>query len=142
MARTRYDSEFTQRLLAARRAIQEEGLSVAEAAHVACISPYHFHREFTKLFRETPHECLSRARFDRSREMLVRTESLVGEIVLEVGYQSLGSFSSAFARAMGLPPNEFRSAARQYETRSGVQTHRFVPHCFVERHWDKEKEQE
>jgi AraC family transcriptional regulator len=75
----------------------------------ACLSPYHFHRLFREVFRETPNQYLQRKRLDYASRMLERDEQSVTEICLEVGFESISSFSGLFRRSFGCSPREYRS---------------------------------
>ena len=89
-------------LLRAKDVIDREyarPLEVATLAAEAHASPAHFARSFKRAFGETPHKYLVRRRIERAKELLRGTDRSVTEISLEVGFQSLGSFSTAFPRA-------------------------------------------
>src|SRR5215467_2627933 len=66
------------------------------AAREACLSPFHFHRLFRATFGETPHDFLTSLRMSRARRLLASGQMSVTEVCLEVGYSSLGSFSTKF----------------------------------------------
>jgi transcriptional regulator GlxA family with amidase domain len=55
------------------------------------------------LFGTTPHQYRIDARLTRARELLITTERRVIDICLDIGFTSLGSFSSLFARRVGAP---------------------------------------
>ena len=88
-------------------------LSLTEMAAVACLSPFHFLRAFKALFGSTPHEFVTACRIERAKFLLERTESPVTQICFDVGFESLGTFSSWFRRLAGLSPREWR-AKKQY----------------------------
>jgi len=83
------------------------------AAREACLSPFHFHRLFRSTFGETPHGFLTRRRMDRARHLLASGEMTVTEVCLEVGYSSLGSFSSKFQSMVGVPPTQYQRQVRR-----------------------------
>jgi AraC-like DNA-binding protein len=83
------------------------------AAREACLSPFHFHRLFRAAFGETPHDFLTRRRMDRARHLLASGEMTVTEVCLEVGYSSLGSFSSKFQSLAGVPPTKYQREVRR-----------------------------
>ncbi|MCC7314210.1 MAG: helix-turn-helix transcriptional regulator [Planctomycetes bacterium] len=89
-----------------------EPLTVQDAAKVACLSPFHFHRMFKMAFQQTPMSYLQQRRLDVARVLLARTEQPITTICTEVGFESLGSFSWLFRRKMGLSPRQFRAALR------------------------------
>jgi AraC family transcriptional regulator len=83
-------------------------LRLAEVANQACLSPYHFHRLFREVFRETPNQYLQRKRLAKAQRLLERSEQSVTDICLEVGFESISSFSALFRRTFGYPPREYR----------------------------------
>jgi AraC-like DNA-binding protein len=85
-----------------------DSLRLAEVANQACLSPYHFHRLFREVFRETPNQYLQRKRLANAQRLLERSEQSVTDICLEVGFESISSFSALFRRTFGCPPREYR----------------------------------
>lgn len=88
-------------------------LRLDKVASVACLSPYHFHRLFREVFGETPNQYLQRRRLANARELLSSTERTVTEICLEVGFESMTSFSALFRRAYECSPREFRCSQQK-----------------------------
>jgi AraC-like DNA-binding protein len=97
-------------LLAARYQSQ---IFLDAAAREACLSPFHFHRLFHSTFGETPHDFLTRRRMEHARHLLASGEMTVTEVCLEVGYSSLGSFSSKFQNMVGMPPIQYQRQVRR-----------------------------
>jgi len=79
-----------------------------KVAHQACLSPYHFHRLFHQVFRETPNQYLQRKRLATAKRLLERGEQSITNICLEVGFESITSFSGLFRRNFGCSPREYR----------------------------------
>lgn len=102
-----------------------------DAAREACLSPFHYHRLFTRAFGQTPHGFLTERRIDKARRLLATTDLSVGEVCLEVGYASLGTFSARFHRLVGCSPSDYRAGSRRFYAISGWRAHRFIPTCFV-----------
>jgi AraC-like DNA-binding protein len=98
-------------------------LDVPALAREAHASTAHFSRSFKRAFGETPHKYLLRRRIERAKELLRGTDMTVTEVSLEVGFQSLGSFSTAFHELVGAPPSEY---ARHW--RGGAPP---IPACFT-----------
>jgi AraC-like DNA-binding protein len=90
------------------RDLDAPALSVPAVARAAAISPYHFIRQFHAVFGVTPHQMRIQARLDRARELLERDRASVTDVCLEVGFSSVGSFSSLFTRRVGTPPSAYR----------------------------------
>ena len=86
-----------------------ERIDVARLAAAAGLSPAHFSREFRKAFGESPHRYLLTRRLERAAALLRTTDRSVGEICLDVGLVSVGSFTTSFTRAFGRPPAVYRA---------------------------------
>lgn len=86
-------------------------LDVVALARHAHMSPAHFARRFKEAFGETPHQYVLTRRVERAQELLRNTDETVTDVCLEVGFQSLGSFSSAFTRVTGTTPTAYRATA-------------------------------
>ena len=87
-----------------------EPLGVEELARVAGLSRAHFSREFRRAFGESPHTYLLTRRLERASALLRSTDRSVLDICLSVGLHSVGSFTTSFTRAYGMPPNAYRVA--------------------------------
>lgn len=105
---------------------------LTDAAATACISKYHYIRLFHQAFGQTPHEFLVRRRMDRARHLLATSDLSVSEVCLEVGYESLGTFSSRFRQLAGCAPTEFRKMVRPSFAVRWAGAHVYVPACFLQ----------
>ncbi len=115
-------------LIRSRRYLAENFRRSADlrvAASAAGYSPYHYHRLFKELFGETPWEYVSRLRFEEAKRLLCLSSLSVSDVCLDVGYESLASFSTAFSNRYGYPPTEFRRIFAIPFNR----TFRFIPYC-------------
>src|SRR5436853_7342865 len=112
---------LTTQTQAVERAIQtmhthlDEELTLEDLASVACLSPSHFHRVFRRLIGIPPGEFLSALRFQMARRLLLATSLSVTDICFEVGYTSMGSFTSRFTHLLGLSPRLLRQRLHQFE---------------------------
>jgi AraC-like DNA-binding protein len=102
--------EGFRRLCRARDVLREcdDPPSIAELAREVGISPYHFIRQFEAVFGTTPHQYRIQLRLDRARTLLATGGYSVTRVCMEVGFTSLGSFSSLFCRRAGEPPSNYR----------------------------------
>src|SRR5579859_5079944 len=120
----RYETFAAQTQLV-ERAIQvmhshlHEPLTLEDLASVACLSPSHFHRVFCRLIGIPPGEFLSALRFQMARRLLLTTPLSVTDICFEVGYTSIGSFTSRFTHLVGLSPRLLRQRAHAFELLAG-----------------------
>ena len=104
-----------RRMLRARDAIDRDyklPLDVAGLAAVAHVSEAHFIRSFKRTFGETPHRYLQRRRIERAMYLLRTTDRTVTDVCMEVGFSSLGSFSSLFSRRLGEAPSAYQRRIR------------------------------
>src|SRR5208282_1421021 len=98
-----------------------EPLDLDALAQIAAISKFHLVRVFDETTGTTPHHFLSCLRVQRAKELLLQSETTITDVCLEVGYNSLGTFSKTFSELVGLSPQEFRAmpkrlTAKQFTT--------------------------
>jgi len=125
----RGDDNILQRLARARDFIDhcyDHPLSLEQISEKACFSRYHFLRLFRQAFNKTPHQYLIECRIEKAKQLLRANELRVTDVCFEVGFQSLGSFSSLFHRYVGHAPIIYRERARERE-----KARRKVPGCFL-----------
>ena len=116
--------ETNRRMLRARDAMDRayaEPLDVPALAQIANVSEAHFIRTFRATFGETPHRYLQRRRVERAMFLLRATDRSVTDICLDVGFNSLGTFSRSFQAIIGEPPTAYRE-------RGPIKA---VPNCFA-----------
>ena len=90
-----------------------EPLRVVDLARAAGLSRAHFSGEFRRAFGESPHAYLLTRRLERAAALLRTTDRSVVEICVSVGLRSVGSFTTSFTRAYGMPPLLTASASRR-----------------------------
>lgn len=79
--------------------------SMAEAA---MCSPFHFDRVFRQRVGITPRTFFGALRLQAAKRLLLTTSLSVIDVCFEVGYNSLGTFTTRFTQMVGLPPNKLR----------------------------------
>jgi AraC-like DNA-binding protein len=77
-------------------------------AEMANYSPFHFARMFRAVTGIPPGEFLSALRFQRAKELVLTTDASITDICFEVGFSSLGTFSSRFKQLVGANPAQLR----------------------------------
>src|SRR6266550_5402927 len=124
--------EVLERLNRARKFIDlcyDLPLDLDQMSSHACFSRYHFLRLFRQAFNKTPHQYLVERRIEKAKELLTANDLRVTDVCFEVGFQSLGSFSSLFHKSVGHPPITFREKSREMQAAK-----RQVPGCFLVMH--------
>lgn len=136
--------ELLRRLCQARDWLREEAEpapTIRQIARRAGLSTFHFIRVFRAVFGESPSACRARRRILRARELLLLTDRSVTDICLEVGYTSLGSFSTNFRQQVGLSPSGFRRRHAAATGKPRVIPAELIPGCFTLMGRQPEKEQ-
>lgn len=99
---------------------------MCEVAEEAGYSPFHYHRLFVRAFGESPHQFLTRLRLEKAQQMLRTSTVPITQICLDLGYESLGTFSTLFGRVVGTSASQFR---RVYSV-PGLWELKATPACF------------
>ncbi len=91
-----------------------KSLSLEDMADIARLSPFYFNRVFHRLIGIPPGEFLAALRLDEAKRLLLTTSLNVTEVCFEVGYTSLGSFTTRFTQLVGLSPSQLRHLAKEF----------------------------
>lgn len=121
---SRATEDRNRRMLRARDAMDRtfaEPLDVRRLARLAEVSEAHFIRTYRATFGETPHRYLQRRRVERAMFLLRDSERSITDVCLDVGFQSLGTFSRTFRDIVGVSPSTYRRRAQRTA----------VPTCFA-----------
>jgi AraC-like DNA-binding protein len=99
--------ELFRRLQIAREYLHghvDRRISLEEVSREACVSRYHLHRAFRRVFRLTPHAYITRLRLERARSLL-ESGHAVTNVAMDVGFMSLSAFTRLFRSHYGFPPS-------------------------------------
>lgn len=69
------------------------------------MSPYHFHRTFSKTFNVSPQAFHSHIRMNKSKELLKTNAYKISDVAQLAGYSDIFSFSKAFKKHFGYSPS-------------------------------------
>jgi AraC-like DNA-binding protein len=128
------DGDLFRRLCIARQRLSdafEDQPDLRELGRVAGISPHHLLRVFRRTFGETPHQYLTRRRIERAKAAL-RAGRTVTDTCFDVGFSSLGSFSTRFRRLVGVAPIAYQRSVRSIAPSPGLVAAVAVPFCFLQ----------
>jgi AraC-like DNA-binding protein len=89
-----------------------EPLSLQDLADVAALSPYHFNRVFRRITGIPPCQFLNALRLQEAKRLLLTTDLSVTDVCFEIGYNSLGTFTTRFTQLVGMSPTQLRDLAR------------------------------
>jgi AraC-like DNA-binding protein len=133
---TALNTDIYQRIVAAKVYIDENyqgPIDLDEISQKAFLSKFHFHRLFTKIYRHTPHQYVTRKRLDKAKDLLAENKA-VTDVCNEVGFESIGSFSTLFKKEIGHAPQYYRNMAWLKKQQQKEQPKVAIPHCFIETH--------
>ena len=120
-----------RRLLKARDLLHAEvarGVSLDELAAQTGVSRAHLARQFADTFGLPPHQYLVQLRLDLAKRALA-TGASVTEVCHDVGFESLGTFSTSFRKRVGLSPRQYQQVTRPFVQSLGVPI-LYIPSCF------------
>lgn len=83
-------------------------LDVEQLARGIHVSAGHLSRRFRAEFGESPYSYLMTRRIERAMALLRTTRRPVTDVCMDVGFSSLGTFSSRFRELVGVPPSTYR----------------------------------
>jgi AraC family transcriptional regulator len=105
--------------LAVKRAtlmIQEcfkDDLTLHDLACTAQLSRFHFSRVFRSITGLSPSSFLEVVRLEQAKKMLLKSTCSVIDVCFDIGYQSVGTFTSRFSQFVGIAPTGLRQLARK-----------------------------
>ncbi len=94
-----------------------KNLALKDLAEVACLSPFHFQREFTRHMGITPHEYLQDFRISQAKKRLLQSENLA-DIAIQSGFADQSHFSRTFKKTVGISPGRYYLLNRDGKKRS------------------------
>ncbi|WP_205948465.1 helix-turn-helix transcriptional regulator [Pueribacillus theae] len=86
-------------------------LPLSRLSSYAGYSPYHFTRIFKEKIGLSPLYYVSSLKLEKAKDLLLHTNFSVRDIGMEIGQQSLGTFTTRFTKRIGVTPSKFRNSA-------------------------------
>lgn len=83
-------------------------IELKDIAGSVFLSKYHFHRIFHAEVGESVAEYIRKRRLLKSANELINTDHKIVDIALKYQFSTQESFTKAFKKFYGMPPNEFR----------------------------------
>lgn len=99
------------RVIGAMKGHLDLDFPLEQMAEVAYMSPFHLNRVFRLITGVPPCRYLTAMRLEQAKRRLATTPESVTDVSLDVGYNSLGTFTRRFTELVGVAPSRFRSLA-------------------------------
>ncbi|MBX3064978.1 MAG: helix-turn-helix transcriptional regulator [Anaerolineae bacterium] len=98
-------------------------ITIEQLSYQVALSPFYLIRLFRRIYQQTPHQYLIQLRIAKAKELLSQSDRSVTEICAEVGFTSLGSFSSLFRKLVGISPSDYRQRSQN------IRNSAYIPLC-------------
>jgi AraC family transcriptional regulator len=86
----------------------EKNMSIEELASISNFSTFHFHRILRAFLGESLWQYVKRIRLETGAKLLLYANEDINEIAYRVGYETPAAFSTAFKKAFGISPSQFK----------------------------------
>ena len=86
--------------------------TLADLAAISGLSATHFARAFRSTTGSPPPQYLMALRMARGQQLLAETGLSIGDVAARCGFEQPGSFATAFRKATGVTPREWRVKRR------------------------------
>jgi AraC-like DNA-binding protein len=103
--------QAVERATALIRDKYSEPLTLDDIAGAAIMSRFHFSRVFRQITGISPGRFLTAVRIHEAKRLLLTTQTSIADISCQVGYTSLGTFTTRFTEYVGVSPGRFRRLA-------------------------------
>ncbi|MEU8382438.1 helix-turn-helix transcriptional regulator [Streptosporangium sp. NPDC048865] len=97
-----------ERVVEGIRERYSEKLTLGDLADMARLSPFHMARIFRQETGLPPARFLATVRLEKAKKKLLSTDESVATISADVGYDSLGTFTTRFTKSVGVSPGRYR----------------------------------
>lgn len=89
----------------------EHELSLEKIATIGCYSPFHLHRIFKTITKETLNTYVTRKRIEKTAAILLHQKTItIGQIAQQYGFNSNAVYSRTFKKIYGISPKEFQKS--------------------------------
>jgi AraC family transcriptional regulator len=85
-----------------------DALTIEELARQACVSPFHFARQFKLCFGLTPHNYVVTRRLERAHKMVAKGEMTLKQIASRCGFYDQAHMTVLFRRKFGMTPKKLQ----------------------------------
>jgi AraC-like DNA-binding protein len=109
----RKSEESVRRTIRAIRSDLGQAFSLDDLADIAGMSPFHFCRVFARFTGITPGKFVNAVKIEHAKRRLFAGQDKIISICYDLGYSSLGSFTSTFNHWVGFSPSSYRRLSQE-----------------------------
>ena len=91
----------------------DQPIRLADMATQVRLSSFYFARRFKQSTGQTPGQFITHLRMQHAKALLLTTDNSIIAVGMDVGYDNPSHFSSAFRRATGFSPSQFRKVSSE-----------------------------
>ena len=89
-------------------------LTLKKLAHVACFSPFHFHRIFKAIVGETLNQFINRVRVQKAAAQLAANPGKsITDIAFDTGFSGSATFARSFKNHFGMSASQWRAGKKR-----------------------------
>lgn len=112
-------------------------INLEEIAEEASFSRFHFIRLFRLAYGETPHQYLISLRMHEAERLMEDSSLRIQDICFEIGFESVGSFTSQFKKLQGKSPRVRQKEIFERTRIISVMPLKTIPGCFAEKQFSR-----
>jgi transcriptional regulator GlxA family with amidase domain len=83
-------------------------VTLRDVAKAAGVSPYHFHRRFSKWHGKTPKRVLTELQIEKAQRMLLERRHSLEEVARASGFSHASAMAQRFRLVLGVTPTQWR----------------------------------
>ncbi|HHB79527.1 MAG TPA: AraC family transcriptional regulator [Saprospiraceae bacterium] len=91
----------------------DKPLAIADYAYLSGRSVSSFHRDFKRLYNQSPKKWLIERRIEKAIQLIDQKEWSITSLAFEVGYKNVSHFIKAFRQKVGISPKQYHLKKRR-----------------------------
>ncbi len=91
----------------------DKPLGIADYAYLSGRSVSSFHRDFKRLYNQSPKKWLIERRIEKAIQLIDQKEWSITSLAFEVGYKNVSHFIKAFRQKVGISPKQYHLEKRR-----------------------------
>ena len=114
-----------------------EKIDLDQIADEAAFSRFHFIRLFKQAYGDTPHRYMMQLRMQEAERLLSNADLKVQEVCLEVGFESVGTFTTQFTKVFGKTPKARQKEILEKKRLAMEVPLKTIPGCFAKKQFPR-----